>query len=68
MDADRHIAEFRGVFRNHLGPTLLVKLLSGHLRWGHVREHPECAILALVHPRVAVSMIADVALNLFQVS
>ena len=31
MDANRHIAELRRVVSDHIGPTVLIKLLARHL-------------------------------------
>ena len=66
MNSDRYVSELCSVVSDHLSTTLLVKINSSHLRGRHVRNDAKATILAIVHPGIAVCMVADIALHLLQ--
>ena len=66
MDANRNVAELGGVVSDHLSSTLLVELLTRHLRWWHVGQESESAVLTGIHPSITVGMVANIVLHKFQ--
>ena len=66
MNANRNVAELGGVVCDHLSSTLLVELLTRHLRWRHVGQESERAVLTSIHPSITVGMVTDVVLHKFQ--
>ena len=66
MNSDRYVSELCSVVSDHLSTTLLVEVNSSHLRGWHVRNDAKATVLAIVHPGIAVCMVADVALHLLQ--
>lgn len=67
VNSNGDVTEFGSVIGDHLSPTFLIQLLPRHLRLLHIGEHAEGTVLTLVHPCVAVHMVANISLNLLQI-